>query len=149
MYTDLHYISPKQFKAAFGLTDGQFTKLCTKGKLRFKRKYKNPLIYADSIASLYEERSTLVLKRWGYDYESPRDKHQKMLDKLGCFPRCFFRVENIPDGYYRAFYKNEEMRLLVFVFDGFARCLCYTRKKHANLETLFWAYENNNIDIEG
>lgn len=150
-YSDLNYASPKVIKAVFGLTDAKFTMLAALGKFKFKRKYKHPLVYMDSIASMYEDRENLVLKRWGYDYESPKDKYAKILkSKWSGMPRCFFRVsEDIPEAYYRVFYKGECLRMCVFVFDGFLRCICYDRTKHEQLETLYFAFEDGKVDIEG
>lgn len=150
-YSDLNYAPPKVVKAAFGLTDGKFTMLAVEGKFRFKRKYKNPLVYMDSIASLYDDRDNLVLKRWGYDYEAPKEKYEKMMNTQLCgFPRCFFRVSaDVPEAYYRVFYKGEAMKLCVYVFDGFLRCICFDRTREEQLETLYFAFEEGKVDIEG
>ena len=97
-YSDLNYAPPKVVKAVFGLTDAKFTMLAVEGKFKFLRKYQNPLVYMDSIASLYEDRDNVVLKRWGYDYEAPREKYEKMLGtQLKGFPRCFFKANDVPD----------------------------------------------------
>ena len=149
-YSDLNYEPPKVVKAVFGLTDGKFTALAVEGKFRFKRKYKNPLVLVDSLASMYEDRENVVLKRWGYDYEAPADKFAKMSKgQLIGRPKCFFRVSaDIPEAYYRVFYKGEAMKVCVYIFDGFARCICFDRAKDHQLETLFFAFEEGRVDIE-
>lgn len=149
-YSDLNYVSPKVLKHVFGLTDGKFTMLSVEGKFKFRRVYKNPLVYMDSIGSLYADRDTMVLKKWGYDYEAPKDKFAKMMNtQLKGYPRCFFRVNDIPDGYYRVFYKGGALKLCVFVFDGILRCICFDRTRDEHMEWLFFAYEDGKIDIEG
>lgn len=150
-YSDLNFVSPKVVKAVFGLTDGKFTMLATLGKFKFKRKYKNPLVLMDSLASIYEDRENMVLKRWGYDYEAPKDKYEKMMDTMLCgHPRCFFRVsEDVPEAYYRVFYQGRALKLCVYVFDGFARCVCFNRNHEDELELLYRAFEEGKIDIEG
>lgn len=151
-YSDLNYVSPKKLKNVFGLTDGKFTMLAVEGKFKFLRKYKNPLVYMDSVASLYEERTTYVLKRWDYDYENIKDKYEKMMT-ASCshkgFPRCFFRVNDVPEAHYRVFYRGEAMKLCVYVFDGIMRCICFDRTREHQLEDLFLAFEQGNVDIEG
>lgn len=147
-YSDLNYVSPKMVKAVFGLTDARIRDLVKEGKLRLKRKYKNPLVYMDSIAGLYEDRENIVLKKWGYDYESPEDKYRKMLDTLiKGFPRCFFKAE-IPDGYYRAFYGREALKLCIYAFGGYVRCICFSRERESQLEQLYLAFEEGKVDIE-
>ena len=149
-YSDLNYAPPKVVKAVFGLTDAKFTMLAVEGKFKFKRKYKNPLVYMSSIASLFEDRDNVVLKRWGYDFESPKAKYEKMLTGvLKGLPRCFFRVKDVPDAYYRVFYKGEALKLCVFVYDGFMRCVCFDRSREHQLETLYFAFEEGRVDIEG
>ena len=149
-YSDLNYATPKQLKAAFGLSDGKFTALAIEGKLQFKRKYKKPLIFMDSVASIYEDRENIVLKRWGYDFESPKEKYEKMLATLiKGFPRCFFKVNDVPEGYYRAFYNGGAMKLCVYIFDGMCRCICFNRDRESELEQLYFAFEEGKVDIEG
>ena len=150
-YSDLNYAPPKLVKAVFGLTDGKFTMLAVEGKFKFKRKYKNPLVFMDSLASMYEDRENIVLKRWGYDYEAPKDKYFKMLDtQLKGYPRCFFRVsEEIPEAYYRVFYKGAALKLCVYIYEGFARCICFSRDNENELEQLYVAFEEGKVDIEG
>ena len=148
-YSDLNYVAPKIVKHVFGLSEGTYTMLAINGSFKFLRKYKNPLITMDSLASIYEQRSNVVLKRWGYDYESPREKYAKMLDtQLKGFPRCFFRVNDVPDGYNRAFHQSRALRLCIYVFDGFARVICFSRENEADLETLYFAFEEGKVDIE-
>lgn len=150
-YSDLNYAPPKVVKAVFGLTDGKFTMLSVQGKFRFKRKYKNPLVLMDSLASMYEDRENIVLKRWGYDYESPKEKYEKMMQTmLKGHPRCFFRISgDVPDAYYRAFYRGRALKVCVYVFDGFARCVCFSREHEDELEQLFFAFDEGKVDIEG
>lgn len=149
-YSDLNYAPPKVIKAVFGLTDKKFTMLAVEGKFKFLRKYQNPLVYMDSIASLYEDRENVVLKRWGYDYEAPREKYEKMLDtRLKGFPRCFFRVQDVPEAYYRVFYKGTSLKLCVYVFDGFLRCVCFSRDHEDQMEFLYKAFEEGKVDVEG
>lgn len=150
MYSDLNYLSPKQTKATFGFTGNEFTMMVARGQLKVIRQYGHPLVVVDSLASLYSDRDTMVLKRWGYDYESPREKYGKMLkSKLDSFPRCFFRVNDVPEAYYRVFYKGKALKLCVFVFDGFVRCVCFSRKHDDELEMLYRAFEDGIIEIEG
>lgn len=147
-YSDLNYAAPKMVKAVFGLTDAKIRDLVKAGKFRFLRKYKNPLIYMDSIASMFEHRENIVLKKWGYDYESPRDKYKKMMDTLiKGFPRCFFKAD-MPEGYYRAFYKDEALKLCIYAFDGYVRCICFSRDREQQLEQLYLAFEEGKVDIE-
>lgn len=149
-YSDLNYATPKMIKAVFGLTDAKFTMLAVEGRFKFKRMYKNPLVYMSSISSMYADRENIVLKRWGYDYESPKDKYENMLTGiLKGLPRCFFRVTDVPDGYYRVFYKGDAFKLCIFVYDGFMRCVCFDRSREHQLEQLYFAYENGKVDIEG
>ena len=151
-YSNLNFVSPKKLKSVFGLSDGKFTMLAVEGKFKFMRKYKNPLVYMDSIASLYEDRSTYVLKRWDYDYESVKDKYDQMMTSSCVYkglPRCFFRVNDVPEAYYRVFYRGEAMKLCVYVFDGILRCICFDRTREYQLENLFFAFEQGNVDIEG
>lgn len=149
-YSDLNYVSPKKLKRVFGLTDGKFTMLAVEGKFKFKRQYKNPLVYMDSVASLFDDRNGYVLKRWEYDYESPKEKLERLMaTQLKGYPRCFFRVQGVPDAYYRVFYKGEAMKLCVFVFDGILRCICFDRTRDYQLENLFFAFDEGNVEIEG
>ena len=149
-YSDLNYAIPKVVKAVFGLTDKQYTTYAANGRFRFYRKYKNPLILMDSLASFYSDRDNYVLKRWGYDYEVPKEKYQKMYDAhFKGYPRCFFRVGDVPDAYYRVFYKGEAMKLCVFVIDGFVRIICFDRTREHQMEDLFFAFEHGKVDIEG
>ena len=149
-YSDLNYATPKVIKAVFGLTDAKFTMLAVEGKFQFLRKYKNPLVQMNSIASMFEDRDNIVLKRWGYDYESPKDKYEKMLTGvLKGLPRCFFRANDVPEAYYRVFYKGEAFKLCIFVYDGFMRCVCFDRSREHQLETLYFAFEEGRVDIEG
>lgn len=150
-YSDLNYASPKMIKSIFGLTDKDFMVLTVHGKFKFKRKYKNPLVLMDSLAAMYEDRENIVMKRWGYDFESPKEKFEKMMDtQLKGYPRCFFRVgEDVPEAYYRVFHNGEALKLCVFVYDGFARCLCFTREKEEHLMRLYLAFEEGKVDIEG
>ena len=150
-YSDLNYVSPKMLKAVFGITDRDFTMLTVEGKFSYKRKYKNPLILMDSVAALYQDRDNMVLKRWGYDYDSPKDKYKKMIQSsLKGMPRCFFRVsEDIPEAYYRIFYKGISLKICLFVFDGYAMCMCFSRNHEDYLEQIFHAFEEGKIDIEG
>ena len=149
-YSDLNYVPPKMVKAVFGLSEGQYTKLAANGGFRFYRKYKNPLILMDSLASFYSDRDNYVLKRWGYDYETPKEKYQKMYDAhFKGYPRCFFKVVDVPDAYYRVFYRGEAMKLCVFVIDGFVRIICFDRTREHQIEDLFFAFEQGKIDIEG
>lgn len=150
-YSDLNYAPPKVVKAVFGLTDGKFTMLSVQGKFRFKRKYKNPLVLMDSLASLYEDRENIVVKRWGYDYESPQEKYESMMrTKLTGHPRCFFRISgDVPDAYYRAFYRGRALKVCIFVFDGIARCVCFSREHADELEQLFFAFDEGKVDVEG
>lgn len=149
-YSDLNFASPKVIKAAFGLSDAKFVMLSVEGKFKYKRKYKKPLVHMSSVSSLFEGRENIVLKRWGYDYESPKEKYEKMVTgPLKGLPRCFFRVKDIPDAYYRVFYNGDAFKVCVFVFDGFMRCVCFDRAKEQQLETLYFAYEDGKIDIEG
>ena len=77
-------------------------------------------------------------------------KYAKMMDtQLKGYPRCFFRVSDIPDGYYRVFYKGGALKLCVFVFGGILRCICFDRTRDEHMEWLFFAYEDGKIDIEG
>lgn len=149
-YSDLNYAVPKVVKAVFGLTDGQFTALATEGRFRFKRKYKNPLVLMDSLSSFFKDRENVVLKKWGYDYEAPKEKYEKMMATMLCgHPRCFFRVpEDIPEAYYRVFYEGRAMKLCVYVFEGYARCICFSRGYEEDLWTLFKAFDEGKIDIE-
>ena len=149
-YSDLNYVTPNKLKQVFGLTAGKFTMLAVEGKLRFKRQYKNPLVYMDSVASLYEDRDTYVMKRWDHDYEPVEDKMKKMMDtQLKGYPRCFFKSGDVPDAYYRVFYRGEAMKLCVFVFGGFARVICFDRTRDYQLENLYFAFEEGKVDIEG
>lgn len=149
-YSDLNYATPKMVKSVFGLTDGKFTMLSVQGKFRFKRKYKNPLVLMDSLASMYEDRENLVLKRWGYDYESPKEKYEKMMQTmLKSCPRCFFRVADVPEAYYRVFYRGRALKVCVFVFDGFAKCVCFSREHESDLELIYDAFDKGEVDIEG
>jgi hypothetical protein len=149
-YSDLNYASPKVVKAVFGLTDAKFAMLVVEGKFRLKRKYKNPLIYMDSIASMYEDRDTVVLKRWGYDYETPKEKYAKMLDtQLKGYPRCFFKVQDVPEAFYRVFYRGVSFKLCVYVFDGFLRCICFDRGREEQMEFLYKMFEEGKVDVEG
>ena len=148
-YSDLNYVSPKMVKHIFSLSDGKFTMLAVNGSFRFLRKYKNPLILMDSIASIYEGRENLVMKKWGYDYESPKEKYVKMCEShLKGFPRCFFRVNDVPEGYYRVFGKERALKLCVYVFDGFLRAVCFSRDHEADLEALYFAFEDGKVDLE-
>ena len=147
-YSDLNYAPPKVVKAVLGLTDGQFTKLAAEGKFKLLTRYKRPLVHMDSIAGFYEDRENIVLKKWGYDYESPRDKYNKMLQTvIKGFPRCFFKAD-IPEGYYRAFYNREALKLCVYAFDGYVRCICFSREWEHQLEQLYIAIEEGKVDIE-
>ena len=151
MYSDLNYTSVKQLKAVFGLTHMDFVKQVNNGKIRLKRKYKNPLVYVDSIGTLYEDRENVVMKMWTYDFEPPKEKYYKMLDSmLKGFPRCFFRVsDDVPEGYYRVFHKGTSYKLCVYVFEGFARCVCFSREHEEELMLLYKAFEEGRVDIEG
>lgn len=149
-YSDLNYASPKVVKAVFGLSEGKFTMLSVEGKFKFKRKYQNPLVLMDSLASMYDDRENIVLKKWGYDYESPKEKYEKMMQtQLKGHPRCFFRLSDVPEGYYRVFYRSRAMKLCVFVYEGFARCVCFSRDFEDELEQLYFAFDEGKVDIEG
>lgn len=149
-YSDLNYASPKVIKKVFGLTDAKFTMLAVEGKFRFKRKYKNPLVYMESIASMYEDRDNLVVKRWGYDYQDPKEEYLKMKKIYSGFPRVFFRApEGAMDGYYRVFYKGEAMRVLLYVFDGFVKVVSFSRDFEDELDVLYEQFENGKVDWEG
>ena len=149
-YSDLNYVPPKMVKAVFGLSEAQYTKMAANGGFRFYRKYKNPLILMDSLASMYSDRENYVLKKWGYDYETPKEKYDKMYEShFKGFPRCFFRAWDVPDAYYRVFYRGEALKLCVFVIDGFVRIVCFDRTREHQMEDLFFAFEQGKIDIEG
>ena len=150
MYSDLNFAPPKVVKAVFGLTDKEFRDLVISGQLKVIKRYVNLLVRMENVASFYKDRDGIVLKRWGYDYEDPKDKYYKMVDtQLKGFPRCFFRVNDIPDAYYRAFHKGKDLKVCVYVFDGFARCVCYSREHEEELMMLFKAYEEGRIEVEG
>jgi hypothetical protein len=149
-YSDLNYVAPKVLKHVFGMTDAKFNNLAVTGVFKFLRKYKKPLILMDSVALIYQERENIVLKRWGYDFESPQEKYKSLLEtRIKGFPRCFFKVKDIPDAYYRVFYKGRALKICVFVFDGYAKCICYSRDYEEDLELLYNFYEDGKVDIEG
>jgi hypothetical protein len=149
-YSDLNYVSPKLVKHIFGLSEGKYTMLAVNGSFKFKRMYKNPLILMDSLASMYNDREGLVLKRWGYDYETPKEKYEKMMSTLiKGYPRCFFRVNDIPEAYYRAFYKGRALKICVFIIEGYARCVCFSRDYESDLELFYDMYDSGNVEVEG
>lgn len=150
-YSDLNYTSPAQFKAVYGLTEGQFREKVVSGGLTLMTRYKNPLITMDSIGdTFYPETSALVLKRWGYAYEDVYEKYTKMAKTLAGFARCFFvNDRDVPVGFYRVFYRRSCLKVCVFVMEDFIRCICFSRGKDEQLETVYGEFIKGNIEIEG
>lgn len=149
MYSDLNYATPKMVRTVFGLTERDYLERAKEGRFVFLTRYQRSLITMDSLSSFYRDRENLVAKRWGYDYESPEDKYGKMLDtQLKGFPRCFFRCD-APDGYYRILHREGAMKICMYVFGGYARCICFSRGKEDELFELYRAYDEGRIDWEG
>lgn len=147
-YSELNYACAKHVRYAFGFTEGQFIDMVAKGRIQMYRKYKKPLVVIDSLAeAMYADRDNVVMKRWGYDYESVKDKFDKIMKPLHGFPRCFFKAD-APVGFYRVFYKKRMLRVLVYVMEDFVRCVCYNRTNQEDLETIYSAFLENRIDWE-
>ena len=149
--SELNYACAKHVRNAFGWTEGELLNMIVAGKVQMYRKYKDPLVMLDSLATaMYSDRENVVMKRWDYDYESVQKKYAKVVKKLFCFPRCFFTVDgSIPEGYYRVFYRQRMMRMLVYVHDGYAKCVCSNRENDMELEEVFKANLEGRIDWEG
>lgn len=150
-HSELNFACAKHVRNAFGFTEGELMNLIVAGKVQMYRKYKDPLVVLDSLATaMYSDRENVVMKRWDYDYESVQKKYAKVLKKLFCFPRCFFKAEEgIADGYYRVFYQQRMLRMLVYVMDGVVKCVCYNRENDSELELVYRASIENRIDWEG
>jgi hypothetical protein len=146
--SEFNYACAKHVRYAFGLTEGQLLDMIAKGRVKMYRRFKNPLVIIDSLAeAMYADRDNVVLKRWGYDYESVHDKYAKAMKSLHSFPRCFFKAD-APVGFYRVFYRKKMLKVLVYVMEDFVRCICYNRPDFRDLETVYGAFAENRIDIE-
>lgn len=147
-HSEYNFACPKHVRYAFGLTEGQLIDMIAKGKVQIYRKGKRPQVDIDSLAeAFYADRDNVVMKKWGYDYESVEDKFEKILQPLHGFPRCFFKAD-APLGFYRVFYKKKMLRVLVYVMKDFVRCVCYNRTNQEDLETIYSAFLENRIDWE-
>lgn len=149
-HSELNYAPAKHVRHAFGLTEGELINMIVAGKVQMYRRFKDPLVILDSLGTaMYGDRDTMVMKRWGHDYESIEKKFKKMVKKLHTFPRCFFKVEgDVPQGHYRVFHKGRALKVLVYVLDGYVRCLCYNRDKEEELEEIYCALVDNRIEWE-
>lgn len=150
MYSDLNYALGKDVKTAYGLTQGQFVDLVTSSRLKLIRRYTKHLVTMDNIGKcFYSDRENVVLKRWEA-FSDVNEKFNELKDKLDCFPRCFFRMGEATEGFYRVFYEGRALKIVVFVLgDGFMRSICYSRGHSDDLEILYKAYEDGRIDWEG
>lgn len=149
-HSELNFACAMHVRHAFGLTKGELMNMIVAGKVKMYRKYKDPLVVLDSLAeAMYPERDNMVMKRWGYDYESVQKKYEKVLKKLFCFPRCFFKAEGAPVGFYRVFLKGRCLKVLVYVMEDYVKCICYNREKEDELETVYRAFLEGSIDWEG
>lgn len=150
-HSEFNFACPKHVRYAFGLTEGQLIEMIAKGKVQLyrKRQSKRPKVVIESLAeAFYSDRENVVMKRWGYDYESVEDKFEKTMIPLHGFPRCFFKDEKAKSGFYRVFHKKKMLSVLVFVMEDFVRCVCYNRTNQKDLETIYSAFMENKIDWE-
>lgn len=139
--SDYNFISMTEILKNFPITQHEYARLVSSGKLKMIRRKG---VLKHTLQSVFEyfypDNEKTIVKKWSYPYEDIGERWRIICDKLRLFPKSFMMLgEEHERGIYRVYDRNAVLRIFLFVEGRECTILAFDRNAELDFKRFHYA----------
>ena len=129
MISDYNFITTTELLKNFPVTQYEYAKLVTNGRLKVVKHKGRHKQHVDSVFALfYPENKKTIVRKWCFPYEDINERWRIICDGLKAFPVCFLLLDKEHEnGIYRVYSKDKVLKFFMLVEGRDCTLQAYTR----------------------